>query len=300
MIPDQLKEDFFKFELHHIKPLVRGLPDELWHYTNADGLIGILTTGALHFTQISCLNDALEHKYFGDLVVKEITSRLPAAEEPVKTLLSVALELLSDRDYSAVGSFVACLSEVHDDLGQWRGYGGGQCGYAIGFDGQRLFQAFKANREGGIMLPLNYTATAHEFIVKDLADYIERIYRAALTPDADLRAWATELILAVAQSLTILPGLIKHPKFEAEKERRLSTGLQLGENNVLQFRQKQTLLARYLAIKLIGPDGRLPITRVVVGPGPSQNVSKISVGDLLIKCGYDAKVELSEVPYRVP
>ena len=45
----------------------------------------------------------------------------------------------------------------------------------------------------------------------------------------------------------------------------------------------------------------LPITRIYVGPGQSQKVSKISVGDLLVQRKYkDIPVELSKVPYRVP
>jgi hypothetical protein len=71
----------------------------------------------------------------------------------------------------------------------------------------------------------------------------------------------------------------------------------------LEFRQKRTLLARHLPLDLTFPvDGkrRLPITRIYVGPGPVQQVSKISVGDLLAKNGYEGIViEKSSCPYRL-
>ena len=40
----------------------------------------------------------------------------------------------TSRDFAGEGHFVTCFSEVEDDLSQWRGYGGGECGYALGFD----------------------------------------------------------------------------------------------------------------------------------------------------------------------
>ena len=99
---------------------------------------------------------------------------------------------------------------------------------------------------------------------------------------------------------------MKHPKFAGEAERRVAVLYQASEHSQLIFRQKRTLLARHLPIDLAfeGPDGirRLPITRICIGPGPGQKVSRISVGDLLVQCGYekDISVELSRVPYRVP
>jgi hypothetical protein len=105
--------------------------------------------------------------------------------------------------------------------------------------------------------------------------------------------------------LDILACVIKHPKFSGEVERRITTLLQMGELKVLEFRQKRTLLARHLPLNLtLAVDGvrrRLPITRVYVGPGPSQQISKISVSDLLVKSGYDGiPVEISKVSYRMP
>jgi hypothetical protein len=39
-------------------------PDKVvWHYTNGDGLIGIIESGSIFATQISCLNDSTEIRY---------------------------------------------------------------------------------------------------------------------------------------------------------------------------------------------------------------------------------------------
>jgi hypothetical protein len=104
--------------------------------------------------------------------------------------------------------------------------------------------------------------------------------------------------------LDIFASTTKHPAFAGEMERRIVAPLQIGEHDKLEFRQKHTLLARHLPIDLtVENDGvrRLPLTRVCVGPSPSQRVSQVSVADLLLKYGYKGvPVELSTVPYRVP
>jgi hypothetical protein len=118
--------EYKNFCSHHARNFARSLPDELWHYTDANGLIGIIECGRLWTTQVSCLNDRLEQRYFGDLVHGAIKERRKLNfNARVEPLLSVADEMLDKRDFSADGQFVACLSEVHDDLGQWRGYSGG-------------------------------------------------------------------------------------------------------------------------------------------------------------------------------
>lgn len=285
----------------------RALAPEVWHYTDGAGLVGILETGQIHFTQISCLNDALEHRYFGDLVLEEVAKRQVANTDPrLFPLYSEAIDLLStNRDFSAVGHFVACFSEVHDDLGQWRGYGGGECGYAIGFSTDGIFEALKVQRPGTYFIPLNYKPDDHHVVITDVVNYTERAFLAGEASAQDKNEWARELGTSFAEQLTIIPALIKHPAFEHEKETRLLTQFGDGEHSFLIFRQKRTLLARHLPVGLATAAGGklMPITKIVIGPGPAQHVSRVSVGDLLAKAGYPfgaVSVELSKVPYRVP
>jgi len=278
---------------------------ELWHYTNAEGLIGILQTGQIWSTQVACVNDALEQRYFGNLVHEAVKARRAQnTDTTIAVMLRVADEALANRDFSSAGHFVTCFSEVEDDLGQWRGYGGGECGYAIGFRSQGILDAANA-RQNSLLLPMNYADKTHAFLVSDVIRMAENYFRAGLSRGIfDHEAWARQFLAAFATELDIFACVIKHPKFSSEIERRITTLRQPGEHAELLFRQKRTLLARHLPIDIALPvDGkrRLPITRIYVGPGPSQQVSKISVGDLLLKYDYGGvPVELSKVPYRVP
>lgn len=77
-ITDLDKEEYRRFATHHLGSFARPAPKELWHYTSGQGLIAILTTGRIFSTQVTCLNDNLEQRYFGDLVhaaMKKIAAR---------------------------------------------------------------------------------------------------------------------------------------------------------------------------------------------------------------------------------
>jgi len=151
---------------------------------------------------------------------------------------------------------------------------------------------------------MNYDAVDHQLVVKDVLRMGEFYFLHGLKRGlADIEKWAREFLLAFSSEVDFLSSLIKHPKFGGEGERRITTLLQTNEHLSLEFKQRRSLLARHLPITLtVNADGKelLPLSRVYVGPGASQDVSRISVGDLLMKHGYQAvTVEKSRVPYRV-
>jgi Protein of unknown function (DUF2971) len=306
-VREEDREEYRRFAGHHHVIFASDRPpvNEIWHYTDAAGLIGIIQSGEIWCTQVSCLNDSLEQRYFGDLVHASVkTLRASNTNLTLGVLLRVADDSLANQDVAPVGNFVACFSEVEDDLGQWRGYGGGQCGYALGFRVDRVLEALKL-RPSAAFLPMHYEHSRHQFLVADVlrmaqAYFIQGVQRGL----PDVERWAREFLDAFAMELGPFASVIKHPKFSSERERRIVTFLQKGEHTQLEFRQRRTLLARHLPIDLtvnVGTAKLLPLTRVYIGPGPTQRVSQVSVGDLLLKYGYqDVPVELSKVPYRVP
>ena len=133
-LTDADREEYQNFCLHHLRAYGRPAVPEVWHYTTAEGLIGILQSGKVWSTQVSCLNDSKEQGYFGDIVYESAKSVIASNEgTDFGVFLKMAEESYLKRDFSTTWHFVSCFSEAEDDLGQWRGYGGGNCGYAIGF-----------------------------------------------------------------------------------------------------------------------------------------------------------------------
>ena len=300
-ITDADKAEYGRFVAHHLPAFARNAPAELWHYTNAQGLIAILTTGKIFSTQIACLNDNLERRYFGDLVhaaLKDIATKNTDAKLAV--LFGAALSQLEKPDFSATWHFATCFSEVEDDLGQWRGYGGGECGYAIGFNTELLVKAISARRKDALLIPMSYEQAKHQFLVQDVIANAQCYFLAGADKFPDLQRWANEFLEAFAYELDVYTCMLKHPKFAGEVERRLVIPFRKEDLPSLVFSQKRTLLARHLPIDLTLDKELLPISRLYIGPGPAQRVSQVSAGTLMEQRGYDVKVELSTVPYRTP
>lgn len=279
------------------------MPGELWHYTSGPGLVAIISTGKIFATQVACLNDNFEQRYFGDVVHAALKDVVANNTNPnLAVLFAAALRLFENSDFAGTWHFATCFSEVEDDLGQWRGYGGGECGYAIGFDSERLLGAIKSNRNDSIVVPMNYEDFQHQFLAKDVITNAQAYFLAKATQVSDIQRWAREFLEAFSWEMDIYSCMIKHPKFKGELERRAVFPFHPQDLASVVFAQKRTLLARHLPIRLTLDTGLLPISRVYVGPGPAQRVTQVSVGDLLKQNGYgdSVKVERSVVPYRIP
>jgi hypothetical protein len=297
------KERIRQFVNEQVVHLVKPAPTEIWHYTDASGLLGILKSGGFWFTQSTCLNDIAEQRYLGDQVHGQVKEQLSANPvEPLSTMLRAADVALTDRDFSTTWHHVACFSAVEDDLGQWRGYGGGECGYAIGFDTRKLNAALKQHRGEAVFVKMIYDAAEHERLAKETLKFGLNLFTETIGQNIhiDARVAAGLFLEEFAVELDILATMTKHPTFFREEEWRMVAAFQEADFKNLEFRQKRTLLARYLPITLVTGEEKLPITRICVGPGPAQRVSQISVDAVLRKYNYpETKVEISKVPFRI-
>jgi hypothetical protein len=111
----------------------RNLPEWsiLYHYTSAAGLHGILNSQLLHASSIQFMNDANELRYAADLVTRVLTEMKDSLEDKSNSVLYEQLL----HTFNLLGGFQICavaFSEDRDDLSQWRGYGGGTGGFALG------------------------------------------------------------------------------------------------------------------------------------------------------------------------
>ena len=94
-------------------------PDKpLYHYTDQNGLLGIIKSKEIWATHHQCLNDAQEFVHAKELFRGEIAMGAPA--DP---LLAQMLHTLNGEGFEGVNLFVASLSEDPDSLAQWRAYG---------------------------------------------------------------------------------------------------------------------------------------------------------------------------------
>jgi hypothetical protein len=77
VIQNEDRQEYHNFCLHHLRTYGRPPVEEVWHYTTAEGLIAILKEGKIFSTQVTCLNDNREQRYFGDLLHEAESRRSP-------------------------------------------------------------------------------------------------------------------------------------------------------------------------------------------------------------------------------
>jgi hypothetical protein len=114
-------------------------PDVLFHYTGQTGLLGIVEKSELWATKIQYMNDATEFGLPLGLARQHLETIINSTHHTGEKSAAVAL-LESLKGIEDINLFAACFREGADLLSQWRGYAGGQHGYAIGFSTDALMQ----------------------------------------------------------------------------------------------------------------------------------------------------------------
>jgi hypothetical protein len=278
-----------------------GRPPALYHYTSGNGLIGIIKSGKLWSTQVNCLNDASEYVY----AIARLQSRaeifLSSPQPPnVQFLLeTIITELKRPLPLGVRGWFVACFTEVGDDLSQWRGYSGGEGGYSIEFDSDSLMRMI---HKGVSLGKIEYDEVRQNVFLDDLLKKTVSFFLDGMEKQrAPTREeWTNDFLACWSWYIEIFAPIIKHPKFKEEREWRLLYPFNDEAIPRMEYMQKSSMLTKHVPLTLMTENGkpRLPLKSVVVGPCRHVYISRISVGDLLKTCGYAVPVGVTEIPYQ--
>jgi hypothetical protein len=110
------------------------IPDLLYHYTTAQGLLGIVDGRSLWASDVRYMNDSSELTYAAGLI-EAVTRELVSKPEysAVRAILPGGIDV-ADHVRSGLRPFIACFCEEQDLLSQWRGYGAGQAAFSLGLD----------------------------------------------------------------------------------------------------------------------------------------------------------------------
>ena len=312
---------------------------ELLHYTNADGLMGILREQSLWSTHLHYLNDARELRHFSEKLpslLKDV--RIAAAEEFARNRIDFkewaeaqgGIEELVDAEVQGLvqvfqdsvvppdptrqifefyvtsfctpeGSFEEVRS--HGLLSMWRCYGNG--GYALVFDTAELDRLL---REEAKVWPsrIVFGDVGYSCDPPNVLDS-----RIAALPE--LRKKFSESMFDSQEAFeVILEPLLdcfihyKHWAFAEEREVRLTTilngeqiravGMKDGATRRERERYNQDGVTRIHLLEGLGH--RLPIKRVIVGPGSHQPEREAELRVLLEELKLDTPVVLSNIPLR--
>ena len=253
-------------------------PEPLYHYTSQKGLIGILESKKLWMTDILYLNDSSEFLGTIELVrsellkhKKHIKNEILSGFYLIETILKYFLSINSTNTY------VFSLSKYKDNINHWRGYCPSIGGFCIEFDIDKLTTLISNNQGykiGKCIYDRGLKKKIMNTIFGELVD-------------------ESSLVVNFSKFFMGDFPFIKHESFRTEKEYRI---VYFGSSNKVKYREGKSMIIPYMEFSLDSVD--LPISRIIVGPTPHKELSKLSIESLLKSNGYDIKVDSSVIPYR--
>lgn len=278
----------------------------LWHYTNGSAVISILDSMSLYSTHISCLNDSSELRYASKLfrealakLIPKISSN-PASHAFLKRAINYFAEDPTTPAQISAHQFVACFSTEKDDLSQWRAYGGGENGYAIGFNAGDLWGS-----KYSMLARISYDPSLHTRLAHEAAERMVQFFQEGIVKcdPSDHAQWEEEFLQAWELTLTLVAPLVKDPAFIKENECRIVKSISSDELIDLKFLQRSNMMSRHLPLRppMRTPSTpyRLPIAEIIIGPCRHPQVSRLSVDTLLQQKGYTGvPVSISKIPFQ--
>lgn len=257
----------------------------IYHYTNMNGILGMIATGKIWATHVSRLNDSSEYHHGIKVVIDCVRNAMPVSSKPlVDKILS---------EFKRVETYVASYSTKHDLLSQWRSYSGGKVGYCLGLATDGIATVDDSTP---LLEPVIYKDSLAQQVISRMLTRVDEYLHNNQFGEVEVGF----LLGIVGSTLVNLACTIKHHKFEEENEYRQfyqpgATSLQLEK----KFRNGRFGLTPYVEVPFI-EEGRLPLKSITIGPCQDAELEMYAVKKLLEKNSY-ANVEflVSEVPLRV-
>jgi hypothetical protein len=256
----------------------------LFHYTSQSGLLGILKSNKLWMTDILYLNDSSEFLQTLELVNSELLKHrdsINKKEKPEFDFIITFIKYLSDT--KRTNNYVFSLSQNGNDISQWRGYCPSMGGFSIEFDPDKLITLVNIN-EGYKIGECIYKPIIKEKIITSIfSNSFDEINQSSSMMDDFMKFFLNDF------------SYFKHESFINEEEYRIVAFLNPKNIN---HREGKSMLVPYIEFSPLDND-KLPISKIIVGPTPHQELSILSVESLLISNGFkEVKVEASNIPYR--
>jgi Protein of unknown function (DUF2971) len=288
----------------------RKLPSSLFHYTDAQGLLGILDHEApvMRASSATYLNDSRELLFGADSIRKRMDKRVARSRtfdgKFEQWILAIAdqidLELRATK-VSESEPFVACFSTADDALSQWQGYGGHGGGYCLEFDYDILNSVGTCYPSTDLDLPRPPSLTTRLVPVRyggvegtpdPIDDVVDELF-AAYNHNSQI-AQLDQIDLFELVQRTVLPilPLFKDPAFALEDEWRMVIE---SSHSEVKHRAGTRSIIPYVDLQL----PKMALRKVWIGPGIHTEMRRSAVFSLLIRRGYSAiPVPRSSIPWR--
>lgn len=303
-------EEFSDWSFQHRKAedVSNKITIPLYHYTDANGLKGIIQNEEIWLTDYKNLNDPSEITYGMEVINKLLREIGESSDRRINLFCKMIVDLFCHENVgTTLDFFIASLSRNGNDLGQWRGYGDNGLGYALGI-APHLFHASEITTadptENCIVIPVVYGEQCGRDLcmpaIKKALEIVGRVIAGEATAMQDrtvgfpfLDRMARELI---ASELLLNSLMIKHPAYKNEAEVRLVVaGARNSFANCLSTRTRGGRIIPFIKKKFpVRANGS--IAEIVVGPSA---VAGAEIGvRALFQSDTTPEIRRSDIPYR--
>lgn len=238
--------------IEKIQQFIR-IPEIVYHYTNAEGLNGILQSQEIRLTRWDSLNDISEHAYIHD-VIRECIQEIEIDETFKTNVRALNQMILSFKNplsciQTDKNMYVASFSKNDDSLPLWTYYTKSvqSSGYCIGFNSNAFsFKGKSLSMHGVIYNRRDQKQLINEFLHQLLAIY---------NSNPGLFNERGEIAMSIkwffADFVSCVGCLFKHPSFEHEEEIRVIARInakQAIDEKWIKIRCSNGILIPYIAM----------------------------------------------------
>ena len=308
---------------------------ELWHYTSADGLLGIIRNeqsehGKLHFwfTRSDCLNDTSEGTHIL-LLFRQICSELlqqskitqsfydviKNAEIPEHQFINFPIPASEGFHHESILDCVKCHAYIcsfslkEDSLDMWRYYSKGNGGYGLKcysllFDKYKDYEYSDYREDAMFSLIRSYKVIYQDSEKKQiLRNIILDTFLAYKNSDKVENDKNQEAKGFIQYALKTLQFKFKHECYSSEQEYRFVFYLPCNKPELLKnempnvkFRTQKGMPIPY--IDLTVENGSSYLDEVLISPFIETESVVNTTKDYLVQCGFDCTIRKSELPVR--
>lgn len=283
-------------------------PDQMFHYTSADGALAILQSGQMRFTDYAYLNDTREVTYGLNVMRTVLNSGTYAVDS--RALSELKAHVDGGDPFASYNIYTASFSSEPDSLSQFRLYGP----IALGFETNPIgFGYPKGDSHLGHVV---YDQASQTQLIETYFSLLSQSEEkdASLIKSDEKKQVSTDYLVS---HLLQIVALFKHPAFSDERELRLlySEPLEIMDSvshdmaqrqfrvsggMIVPFTDSSEMRETFSSDKRTLHSQKLPLKSVVIGPTAHAKALAKGVRDLLSFQGYhDVEVSLSEAPLRV-
>lgn len=288
------------------------LKEEIYHYTNLEGLKGILTNKQVWMTDSRFLNDMSELNHFEtlveetkDLFYQKLLKDCEKEEIDNNDLLNIFFEVFDDAVEKRFKNpedkfevYVMSLSENKDSLTLWGNYAKGK-GYNLCFNANSLLSKVNEIANGRGYMVYGEVIYNRDIQLEKLSEALIIAFKKISDIKIDIDLEEDNLrkeLLSFFKNLIISYSIFfKHHSFEPEEEFRIAYTIE--DYDKVEFRTNDEAIIPFLKMNFDKSD----IKRIIVGPKNNSDIAEIGVKTYLDKLGYDLAeviIDRSEIPLR--